>query len=284
MKDRLFKIVLICSGLIVLLLVAGIIYTLIVQSLPAFRQVGFFHFIASPEWEAHEGQEKYGALSFICGTVFTAILALLISFPFSFSLSLFNSEYCKEKKITYWVVSLVNTCAGIPSIILGIWGYFTLRPLFISLNISAYGFGILTAALVLAIMIIPYAASLISFFIAKVPQDIKEGAYCLGATHTEVIGNISLPFAKKGIIAVYLLALGKALGETMIVTILIGNAGKIPSAITSSGNSITSIIVNHLGTAGGLELSALCALALLLFLFTAGVNSAARYLIRKTTA
>jgi phosphate transport system permease protein len=281
LKDRIFKAVLFSSTLVLLLLIAGILYSLVSQSIPAFQHFGFFRFICSPEWNPEKGNEQYGALSFIYGTFLTAFLALIISFPFSISLSLFNGDLYKGKKIALWTSTFVDILSGIPSIIFGIWGYYSLRPVLMSLHIGHQGYGILSAAILLALMIIPYSASICTAFIKEVPQKLKEGAYSLGATRFEVIRNISIPYAKKGIIAAHTFTLGKIVGETMIVSILIGNTNQIPSGITGTGSTMTSIILNHFGTANNLQFSSLFAIALLLFLFTAAINLVARYLIKE---
>jgi len=281
-KDKIFKIGLFISALSILLLMAGILYSLIVESLPTFEHFGFFNFISSSEWNPSEGNEKYGALSFIVGTTLTAGLALLICIPFSLALSLFRGDYYNGGRIATGINQIIHLFANIPSILWGVWGYFCLRPILISFNVGTQGFGIFTASFVLAIMIIPYAASLNITFISKIPQNIKEAAYSLGATHSEMLQKVGLPLVKKGIFASYLFALGKALGETMIVMLLVGNINHIPESISDTGNTITGIIVNQIGAAGQLKLSSLFALALLLFLMTSIVNFAARQMMRKS--
>jgi phosphate transport system permease protein len=263
----LFKLALFLSALTTLLLIAGMLYTLVAQSIPAFKHFGFFSFFSSSDWNIGEEQEKYDTLSFIFGTFSTAILALLISIPFALSLSLFNSIYCQKTKIAHWISTIIDVCAQIPSVILGVWGFFSLRPVLLSLHAGTFGFNILATALVLAIMIIPYIASLSAYFFGKIPENIKEGAYCLGATHTEVIWKIYFPFAKKGLFVACFMALGKVLGETMIVCML-------------AGNTITSLIVDQIENADELRLSGLFSLALLLFLTTVTINSITIY-VRK---
>lgn len=281
MKDKIFKCLLFAAAGLILLLTAGIIYALVSQSLGAFGRFGFFEFITSSDWDPKEGHENYGALSFIAGTTMTSVLALLFCIPFSFPVALFSGEYFKGKKIASAVSSVVNLLAGIPSIVYGLWGFYTLRPLMISSGLSGQGFGILTASFVLAIMIIPYASSLCSEFIRMVPNELKEGAYSLGATQFEVISKISFPIAGSGILSAYILALGRALGETMAVTMLIGNTNNIPKGITDTGNTMASIIANQFGEADGLKLSSLIAIGLLLFLITAIINSIAKLTMKR---
>ncbi len=281
MKDRLFKYLLFSSACLILLLTSGIIYALVSQSFDAFRHFGIGEFISSSDWDPRTGQEKYGAMSFICGTLMTSLLALIFCIPFSFPVALFTGEYFKGTKIASIVGSIVNLLAGIPSIVFGLWGFYTLRPVIVEWGLNEQGFGILTASIVLAIMIIPYASSLSSEFISMVSNDLKEGAYSLGATNMEVIRYVSFPMAGSGILASYILALGRALGETMAVTMLIGNTNNIPKSITDTGNTMASIIANQFGEASGLKLSSLIAIGLLLFLITAIINSVAKLAMRK---
>ncbi len=148
------------------------------------------------------------------------------------------------------------------------------------MGVNSQGFGVLLASIVLAIMIIPYASSLSTEFISMVPNDLKEAAYSLGATNMEVIRSVSLPSAGSGIFASYILALGRALGETMAVTMLIGNTNNIPQSISDTGNTMASIIANQFGEASGLKLSSLMALGLLLFLITASINFVAKNVMK----
>ncbi|MDR2058421.1 MAG: phosphate ABC transporter permease subunit PstC [Dysgonamonadaceae bacterium] len=281
MKDKVLKIMLFCSAVVLLLLMAGILYALISQSIPAFKHFGFFQFISSTEWNQIEGQEQYGALSFITGTILTSLLALIISIPFSVSLSFLIGELFVGKKIAFWINSFLNILAGIPPIILGIWGYYSLRPLLISLNIGHHGYGIFSAAILLSLMIIPYSTSISTTFFALVPMKLKESAYSLGATRFEVIRNISIPYIKKCLIAAHVFALGKVMGETIAVTMIIGNINYIPSKITDTGNTLASVILNQFETISDLKFSALFAIALLLFIITAVINLMARYMIRR---
>ncbi|MCD7973063.1 MAG: phosphate ABC transporter permease subunit PstC [Candidatus Azobacteroides sp.] len=281
MKDKIFKYLLFLAACLVLFLSAGMVYALISQSLSAFSHFGVTDFVTTADWDPREGEEKYGALSFIVGTLSTSLLALLFCIPFSFPVALFNGEYFKGKKIATVVSSIVDLLAGIPSIVFGLWGFYTLRPFIISLGLSEQGFGVLTASVVLAIMIIPYASSLSTEFISMVPNKLKEGAYSLGDTQLNVIANVSLPVAGSGIFASYILALGRALGETMAVTMLIGNTNDIPTKLTDTGNTMASIIANQFGEADGLKLSSLIAIGLLLFIITALINSFAKLVMQR---
>lgn len=281
MSDKIFKAILLAASLVLPFICGGIIYTLTSDSSEAITHFGFFNFISSSDWNYTEGHEQYGALPFITGTLLTTLLALVFCIPFSLPVSLFVGEYFKGTKIAEILSTVTDLLAGIPSIIYGLWGFYTLRPLIMSLNISPQGSGILTAALVLAIMIVPYAASLSSEFIKMVPADLKEGAYSLGATRAEVIWHVMFPVAGSGIFSSYILAIGRALGETMTVTMLIGNTNQMPESLTSTGNTMASIIANQFGEADGLRLSSLIAIGLILFLITAVINMVGKFLIKR---
>lgn len=281
MRDKIFKIILLLSALIIVLICGGMFYFLVTGSIDAFGHFGVFNFISSTEWDPNPDREQYGALSFIVGTVMTSFLALLFCIPFSLPVALFNGEYFKDKKIAVFMSTVINLLAGIPSVIYGLWGFYTLRPIIASMGLSDQGFGILTASLVLAIMVIPYAASLSSEFISMVPKDLKEAAYSLGATRFEVIKNVIFSSSFSGIFASYILALGRALGETMAVTMLIGNTNNLPNSLTATGNTMASVIANQFGEASDLRLSSLIAIGLLLFLITAVINFTGKLIVRK---
>ncbi len=281
MNDKLYKILLFAAALIMPIVCGGVVYALATDAYEAFEHFGFFKFLTSSEWNYTEGAEQYGALPFITGTLLTTLLALIICIPFSLPVALFGGEYFKGTKVAAVLSTVTDLLAGIPSIIYGLWGFYTLRPIIMALNISPQGSGVLTASLVLAIMIIPYAASLSAEFIKMVPNDLKEGAYSLGATRAEVIRKVIFPVAGSGIFSSYILAIGRALGETMTVTMLIGNTNNIPNSITSTGNSMASIIANQFGEADDLRLSALIAIGLILFLITAAINMVGKLMIKR---
>ena len=281
MGDRLYRVALFVAALVIPTVCGGVIYALVTDAHSAFEHFGFFNFLTSSDWNYTEGEESYGALPFITGTLMTTLLALIFCIPFSLPVALFVGEYFKGTKIAAVLSTVTDLLAGIPSIIYGLWGFYTLRPIIMALNISPQGSGVLTASLVLAIMIIPYAASLSAEFIKMVPNDLKEGAYSLGATRAEVIRKVVFPVAGSGIFSSYILAIGRALGETMTVTMLIGNTNEIPDSITSTGNSMASIIANQFGEADGLRLSSLIAIGLILFLITAGINMVGKIMIKR---
>lgn len=281
MQDKIFRVLLILSAVVIPIIGGGIVYSLTADASGAFEHFGFWNFIFSDDWVTTAGKESYGALPFITGTLLTTILALLMCIPFSLPVALFTGEYFRGKKIAAVLGTVTDLLAGIPSIIYGLWGFYVLRNVFMHLNLSPQGSGILTAAFVLAIMIVPYAASLSSEFIKMVPSDLKEGAYAMGATRAEVIRRVVFPMAGSGIFSAYILAIGRALGETMTVTMLIGNTNQMPETLRTTGNTMASIIANQFGEADGLKLSSLIAVGLLLFLITAVINMIGKILIRK---
>jgi phosphate transport system permease protein len=279
-SDKITKLILLSASLIIIIIAGGMVLSLVDGSIPAFQKFGL-RFIVSNNWNPSEGRENYGALPFIAGTLMTSILALLIALPLSFSTSLFLGEYFKKTRVAKVIGTMVDLLAGIPSIVYGLWGFYTLRPLLVSLGLPNQGFGIFTASLILAIMIIPYATSLSNEIISMVPADLKEAAYSLGATRLEVITNVTVPAARSGIIAGYILAFGRAIGETMAVTMLIGNSNMIPKNLFSTGNSMASIIANQFGEADGLKLSSLIAIGLILFVITGIINAIGKFIIKK---
>ena len=281
MNDKIYRVILFIAALIVPVVCGGVVYALVTDAYDAFEHFGFFKFLTSSDWSYTEGAEQYGALPFITGTLMTTLMALVFCIPFSLPVALFVGEYFKGTRVAVVLSTVTDLLAGLPSIIYGLWGFYTLRPIIMAFNISPQGSGVLTASLVLAIMIIPYASSLSAEFIKMVPNDLKEGAYSLGATRAEVIRKVVFPVAGSGIFSSYVLAIGRALGETMTVTMLIGNTNNIPDSITSTGNSMASIIANQFGEADGLRLSSLIAIGLVLFLITAAINMVGKIMIKR---
>ena len=279
-SERVVKIVLFLSSLLIILITAGMVLSLMNGSIPVFKEFGL-RFIISSQWNPTEGSEEYGALAFIAGTVMTSLIAIILCFPLAFSTSLFIGEYYKGTRIARIVGTLVDMLAGIPSIVYGLWGFYVLRPLIVDLGLNAQGFGIFTAGVVLAIMIIPYATSISTEIIKMVSSDLKEAAYSLGATRREVILSVLIPNARSGIFTSFVLAFGRALGETMAVTMLIGNANIIPDSIFGAGNTMASVIANQFGEAEGLKLSALITIGLLLFVITGIINGIGKLIIKR---
>ena len=174
-SEKITKGLLFATSLIIVLVTAGMVLSLVGGTIPVFSEFGI-NFLFSSEWNPSEGKEDYGALPFVTGTIVTSLLALIICLPLAFSTSLFIGEYFKGKRIANIFGTLVDLLAGVPSIVYGLWGFYVLRPLIVDLGFSGQGFGVFTAGLILAIMIIPYATSITAEIISMVPNDLKEAA------------------------------------------------------------------------------------------------------------
>jgi phosphate transport system permease protein len=279
-SDKVLKYILFAASLLILVISGAIVFALISGAMPSFHEFGW-KFLFSSKWDPTQGREQYGALLFIVGTLSTSILALLIALPLAFSTSLFVAEYFRNTRMSSVVSTMVDLLAGIPSIIFGLWGFYILRPFIVEIGLSQQGYGIFTSGLILAFMIIPYATSLTNSTILMVSNELKEAAYSLGATRLEVIWNVILPNARSGITASYILAFGRALGETLAVTMLIGNSTNMPTGLFSTGNSMASVIANQFGEASGLQLSSLIEIGFLLFVITTIINAIGKFIIKK---
>jgi phosphate transport system permease protein len=295
-REMIFRGILYLSSIGILLLLIGFFVSLPLDALESVREFGL-SFVINRVWDpvAH----NFGALVFIVGTLVTSCIALALSIPFSISIALVLGEYFREGIMSTLLKSAVELLAGIPSIIYGFWGIFVLVPIVIDIEmelmkvsdtILPYGVGILTASVVLTVMIIPYSASIAREVITLVPVELKEAAYSLGATRFEVIRRVVLPAARSGIIAGIVLSLGRALGETMAVTMLIGNANRLPDRFLSLANifvpinTMASVIANEFAEAtDSLHRSSLIYVGLILFLITMIINIIGRYIIKKTS-
>ncbi len=280
-----FKKTLIIIALIMVVLVLGIMLTLIIESIPSMKSLGL-KYLWGKTWDPVNN--VYGAYPFLLGTLLTSFISLIISIPFSFAIAVYLGEYNSKGWLSNVLKNLVELIAAVPSVIYGFWGLLVLVPLVrafeIKFNILPYGIGIFTSSIVLAIMIIPYAASMGRELIKMVPSNLKEGAYSLGATRYEVIKNVILPYTKTGLFAGVLLSLGRALGETMAVTMVIGNTTLIPTSIFAPGNTMASVIANEFTEADHtLYLSALIELGLFLFCVTVVINMIGKFLISRYT-
>jgi len=268
---------------VVFSLLAAILISLIIGSKETLLKYGV-SFLWNDDWDP--GKEVFGALVPVVGTLLTSFIALLIAIPVSFGIAVFLTELAPS-----WLRRPVGTAvemlAAIPSIIYGMWGLFVFVPFF-QRNIQPsliewlspipgigfmfagppFGSGIFTAGLILSIMIIPFIASVMRDVFELVPPMLKESAYGLGGTTWEVMWKVVLPFTRAGVIGGVMLGLGRALGETMAVTFVIGNAFRMPSSVFSASNSIASALANEFNEATGLQKSALLELGLILFLIT----------------
>jgi phosphate transport system permease protein len=287
--ETIFKQILKIMSVLILVLVAGILITLIVESMPSIKSLGI-KFLWGKVWDPV--QNIYGAYPFLVGTLLTSFIALIISIPFSYAISIYLGEYNPKGWLSNLLKNTIELIAAVPSIIYGFWGLFVLVPLIrtfeMKIGVAPYGIGVFTSSLVLAVMIIPYAASLGISLIRMVPSPLKEGAYALGATHFEVIRSVIMPYTRSGLFAGVLLSLGRALGETMAVTMLIGNtsavANTIKDAIFGPGNTMASVIANEFTEADHtVYLSALIELGLVLFFVTVIINLIGKRIITKFT-
>ncbi len=298
MQDRLFHHTTQLFALVVLATLVGILVSLGIEAWPSFAAFGP-SFLWTNVWSVPDDQ--YGALAAIYGTVVTSVLALLMAVPVSFGIALFLTETCPA-----WLRRPLGTAiellAGIPSIVYGIWGLFVFAPLFadyIQPPLQAWfgdvpviggwfagppiGLGILTASIVLAMMVIPFIASVMRDVFETVPHVLKESAYGMGCTTWEVVRHIVLPYTRVGVIGGVMLGLGRALGETMAVTFVIGNANRIQGSLFAPGTSIASTLANEFGEADpGLHIASLFALGLILFIISFVVLAVSRWLISRS--
>ena len=293
--DAGFRVLTRAAALTVLGVLAGVIVALVIGALPALRTFGL-GFLGTERW--NPVTENFGALAPIYGTLVTSAIAMLIAVPIGLLIAMFLTELCPTP-LRRPIGIAIELLAGIPSIIYGIWGLFvfapflqgTLQPALIQLfgpvpGLNAlfagppYGIGVLTAAFILAIMVLPFITSVSRDVFQTVPPMLKEAAYGLGATTWEVFRHVIAPYARAGVIGAIMLGLGRALGETMAVTFVIGNAHTVTASLLSPGTTISATIANEFTEAvGELYASALIALALILFLITFIVLAAARLLL-----
>ena len=286
-----------CFGSATLLLLAlfGVIGTLVVGGWPAFHKFGFKFFVIS-SW--NPVTEVYGAAGPIVGTLITSTLALLMALPVAFGIAVFLVEFCPSV-LRRPIGTAVELLAGIPSIVYGMWGLFVLAPWF-ALHVQVplltiaqpgswlekltsgipNGANILTASIILAIMILPFISAVLRDLLLTIPAQVRESAYGLGASTMEVILSVSLPYIKRSAVGAVMLGLGRALGETMAVTFIIGNSHAFPKNLFDSGSTIASTIANEFNEAtSDMHTSALIALGLVLFMITFTVLAIARALL-----
>jgi len=279
--DAIFRKLLYLNSILIVFLLIAIFGTLFLSSMPSMKNFGIKFFIEKA-WDPYFN--KFGALPFIISTLLTSFLALLICVPFSLALSIFLGEYYTGGRVSAILRALIECMAGIPSVVYGFWGLLVLAPRIQIiegwLGVEAYGVGIFTASVILAIMIIPYATSIGRDVISLVPIDLKEAAFSLGATRYEVVKKVILPYARSGIFAGFILSLGRALGETMAVTMVIGNSNFIPKSIFSPANTMASVIANEFTEAtSDLYLSSLVHIGLWLFVITMIINIIGKFVI-----
>ncbi|TAJ81746.1 phosphate ABC transporter permease subunit PstC [Reyranella sp.] len=297
LNDRIFHGLTRGAALTVLALLSGVIIALIIGAAPALGTFGF-SFLTSQSW--NPVTEKFGALAPIYGTLVTSFIAMVIAVPVGLMVAFFLTELC-PMVLRRPIGIAIELLAGIPSIIYGIWGLFVFAPFlqkyvqpflidtFGSIPILGtlfegppYGIGMLTAGLILAIMVLPFVTSISRDVFSAVPPVLKEAAYGVGCTTWEVFRNVVLPYTRVGVIGGFMLGLGRALGETMAVTFVIGNAHKVSASILAPGTTISASIANEFTEAvGDLYTSSLIALGLILFFITFIVLAIARYLLAR---
>jgi len=293
-QDSLFQSVTLSFAVLVLAGLMGILVALVIQAWPALREFGAGFFYGTT-WSPAD--DVYGAAIAVYGTLVTSAIALLIGVPISFGIAVFLTEMCPG-----WLERPLGTAiellAGIPSIIYGFWGLFVLAPLLqdhvqpwlVATGLPLFagpplGIGIFTAGVVLALMVIPFIASVMRDVFETVPPVLKESAYGLGCTTWEVVRHIVLPYTRVGVIGGVMLGLGRALGETMAVTFVIGNANRLAASLFAPGNSIASTLANEFAEADpALHIPALFALGLLLFVITFVVLAIAKWLTQRSVA
>jgi len=284
----------------VLVLLTAIIAALAVGSLPAFRAFGL-SFVWSEAW--NPVKDSFGALPAIYGTLVTSLVAMALGVPLAFGVAIFLTELCPPL-LRRPIGVLIELLAAIPSIIYGIWGLFVLAP-FLQQTVQPalietlgqvpffgmlfagppLGLGILTAGIILAVMVLPFMASVIRDVFLTVPPMLRESAYGMGATTAEVIRDIVIPHSRVGIVGGIMLGLGRALGETMAVTFVIGNAHRIKASLLAPGTTISATLANEFNEAvGDLYTSSLIALGLILFVITLIVLAAANYMLWRLSA
>jgi phosphate transport system permease protein len=296
--DRLFKGAAYGCALLVLVVLLGILGSMIYGGWPVFREFGFFGFLTNSVWDVNN--DRYGAWPAVAGTLTTALIALIIGVPVSLGIAVFLTQLAPP-----WLKQPIGTAvellAAVPSIIYGMWGLFILAPLIaqyvqVPLNHVVEGIpivgtilysqvpsgtGIATAGIILALMIIPFIASITRDMLDQIPTVLRESAYGIGCTTWEVVRYVLFPQAGVSIVGAIMLGLGRALGETMAVTFVVGNANRLSSSIFEPGSTIASRIANEFNEALDMQLHALIALGCILFLVTFGVLMVARYLVSR---
>ena len=294
--DKRFHFLTWLAAALLLLLFAGVIISLVIGSIPAVREFGW-SFLTTERWSP--SRERFGALASIYGTLVTSLLAMLVAVPVGIGIAIFLTELC-PRFLRRPIGIAIELLAGIPSIIYGIWGLFVFAPWFqehVQLPVidslvdvpvlgslfggTPYGIGIITAGLILSIMILPFISAVTRDVFETVPAMLKEATYGLGCTTWEVMWRVVLPYARSGVVGGAMLALGRALGETMAVTFVIGNAHRIAPSLFAPGTTISATIANEFAEATSeIYTSSLIYLGLILFFITFIVLASAQLMLR----
>lgn len=292
--DKVYRLILLLSGLSVFAIIIGLGFELASGSGQSLKEFGF-GFFKNSDW--NPGDRIFGALPFILGTLYSSFWALLMAVPVSLLTAIFLAEILPAK-FRASLSFLVELLASIPSVVYGLWGLFVLRPWLVEhfekpisngplsalpiFGKNANGYDMLTASVILAIMITPYITAVSRDILKAIPRAAREGSYALGATRWETIRGVVLPYARAGFIGAVILGFGRALGETMAVTMVIGNLPAFNLDLFHSGYTMSSVIANEMAEASGLYRSALIEVGLTLFLVTMVVNMIARLLVYYT--
>jgi phosphate transport system permease protein len=278
-----FRSILYLGGIVVSVLLIAIFLSLLLSSRPALVANGL-QFLTGTKWDPVAG--SFNALAFVVGTLLTSFLALILATVLSLALAILMGEYFRKGVFASLMRTAVELLAGIPSVVYGFIGLFFLVPVIrvlqLAVGVPPYGVGILTASILLAFMILPYSASIGREIISLVPADLKEAALSLGATPSETIWKVTLPYARSGIMGGILLSLGRALGETMAVTMVIGNSSSLSLNVLGPGNTMASLIANEFSEASGnVYLASLIEMALLLFVISTLINIVGKLIVNR---
>lgn len=263
------------------------------EAKPALERYGL-GFLTGASWQPN--RDRYGVLPFLVGTGATALIALLLAFPPGLAIAIFLSEDFLPLPVRQFIRFVVELLAAIPSVVYGLWGIFVVIPLIQALGDwtterfghipllsgPAYGNSLLTAGVVLALMVLPTITAISRSSLVAVPRTLREGAYALGATRWETILGVILPTAAPGIVAATILALGRAMGETMAVAMLIGNSSRLSWSLFAPSGTLASLLANQFGEASGMQVAALMYAALVLVALTLAVNFAGELVLRYT--
>jgi phosphate transport system permease protein len=288
-----FKILCQTASILTVLMLGWIIYEIIESAWPAIQKFGL-DFITTSAWVPN--RERFGVLPFIVGTLASSLLAILLAFPLGVAIAIFLSENFLSPAIRQTMRFVVEMLAAIPSVVYGLWGIFVIIPIvktfgdwavnslggFPLFSGPAYGNSLLTASVVLAIMILPTITAISRNALATVPKTLREGAYALGATRWEAIFRVILPTAAPGIVAATILGLGRAMGETMAVAMLIGNSSRLSWSVLSPSGTLAGLLANQFGEAQGLQVNSLMYAALILIVITLLVNLLGEAVLRYT--
>jgi phosphate transport system permease protein len=278
--DRLFRLVIAGFAGIILLAAVALAWQLLRESAETWKTFGLT-FLWTSDWDPVA--DVFGALPFLYGTAVSSLLALLIAVPLGVGAAVFLTELA-PKRLAEVLMFAIELLAAVPSVILGLMGIFLLVPAMRAMG-APYGVGMLTAGLILAFMILPYITTITREVLLTVPRPLKEAMYALGATRWEVVRGVSLPYSRSGIVGAVFLSLGRALGETMAVTMVIGNNPQIKASLLEPGYSMAAVIANELAEAASdAHLSALVAIGLALMAVTVVVNGAARLMLYRLGA